>query len=281
MSKTEIRIARPVIARRWTGLVATGVAVGLAVSGAVQAAAPMTGGIAPAADHLWLIAGSEGGEGGESGAAPVGSDATVELLVGLAKVEAHALSGLDLAAAGQGEAGVTQLQAAKDEILAQIAPALAARKTPLFEAELLALTDAVAAGKDAVALGDAHVALQAGLEAARAAIAPSAHDELAAVLALTRESADDFTIGVKDGQIAELGEYQDARAYLLATNETLVRLSGSADATVKAAADKSAAALAPVIAGMPDVAPTGTVTMDSATILSAAARIELASYPVK
>ena len=281
MSKTEIRIARPVIARRWTGLVATGVAVGLAVSGAAQAAAPTTGGIAPAADHLWLIAGSEGGEGGESGAAPVGSDATVELLVGLAKVEAHALSGLDLAAAGQGEAGVTQLQAAKDEILAQIAPALAARKTPLFEAELLALTDAVAAGKDAVALGDAHVALQAGLEAARAAIAPSAHDELAAVLALTRESADDFTIGVKDGQIAELGEYQDARAYLLATNETLVRLSGSADATVKAAADKSAAALAPVIAGMPDVAPTGTVTMDSATILSAAARIELASYPVK
>lgn len=281
MSKTEVLKARPVTARRWTGMMVAGVAVGMAVSGAAQAGTPMTGGVAPTADQLWLVSGTEGGEGGESGAAPVGADATVELLVGLAKVEAHALSGLDLAAAGQTEAGVEQLHAAKADIFENIEGALKERKAPIFEANLLALTDAVAVGKDAGALEAAHATLQAGIEAARAAIAPSAHDELAAVLFLTHEAADDFTAGVKDGQIAELGEYQDARAYLLAANETLTRLSGSADATIKAAADKSAAALAPVIAGLPDVVPTGALTMDSATILAAAARIELASYPVK
>lgn len=278
MSETKNAMARPVTARRWTGLMGAGVAVGIAVGGAAQGATALAG---AAPDRLWLVAGTEGGEGGEGGAAPISADATVDLLVALTKIEAHALTGLDLVAAGQAKAGAEQVHAAHAEIFEAIEPALVERKAPLFESDLRALTSAIDAGKDAAALTVAHEGLKAGLEAARTAIAPTPHDELAAVLALTREAAEDFDKGVKDQKIAEMGEYQDARAYLLAATETLTRLSSSADTKVQTAAKASAAALAPVIAGLAEVAPSGAIAMDNATILSAAARIELASYPVK
>jgi len=281
MSETRNAMARPVKARRWTGLVGAGVAVGIAVGGAAQGATALAGGVAAAPERLWLAAGTEGGEGGEGGAAPIAADATVDLLVALTKIEAHALTGLDLVAAGQAKAGAEQVHAAHEEIFEAIEAALVERKAPLFEADLRALTSALEAGKDASALTAAHDGLKTGLEAARVVIAPTAHEELAAVLALTREAAEDFGAGVKDQKIVELGEYQDARAYLLAANETLARLSSSADTKVQTAAKSAAAALAPVMAGLADVAPTGAITMDTATILSAAARIELASYPVK
>ncbi|MCX8508390.1 MAG: hypothetical protein ORN49_05850, partial [Rhodobacteraceae bacterium] len=236
----------------------------------------------PVPAQLWLAqAGSEGGEGGEAGAVAPAADDTVELLTRLTKIEAHILTGLDLMAAGDKAGAEAQLATPKAELYETIEAALLAHKAPAFEDRLEALTTVAKSAVKPEDLAVAHQAVQEGIEAARVAIAPSAADELAAVLALTRESAEDFTAGVKDGKIAELGEYQDARAYLLAARPVLTRLAGSDDAKVKQAADSSAAALDEVIAAMPEVVPTGEIAADEGLILSAAAKVELASYQVK
>ena len=275
--RTEVR---RVAVRGVSGLTLAGGAVGLAVGQGAQAATPMARGPV-AVETLWLVGGTEGGEGGEGGAAAVAPDETVGLMVSLMKIEARAVTAADLAAAGDGTAAQEAIHSAKDEIFETIEGALKAHKAPIFEDALLAMGDAIKAGKDAAAIRAARDELSAGLEAARAAIAPGAKDELAAVLALTREAAEDFGAGVKDGKLADADEYRDARGYLIAARAALTRLSGSADPVVKGAAEKSGAALDPVIAALADVAPAGPVTADPGLILAAAARIELAAYPVK
>lgn len=282
MTQDDKTQARPVMARKWSALTLAGATAGLMATGAVHASG-MTAGTAPAADNLWQVqaSGTEGGEGGEGGTAAAVTEDKAELLVRLSKIEAHILTGLDLYAAGKAEAAVEQLEVPKVEIYAQIEAALTSHKVPAFAGVLDALSQAAKAGKSADEMATAHAAVQAGLEAARAAIAPTAKEELAAVLALTREAAEDFGAGVKDGQIAELGEYQDARAYLLAARETLARLAGSSDPVVQKAAEKSAGAIDEVTAMVADVAPEGAVTADQALFLAAAAKIELATYPVK
>ena len=282
MAETNKTPIRPVQARKWSSLRLAGTAAGLMVAGAAAAAGAKTVPM-PGLQGLWLVqaAGVEGGEGGEGGAAAVRADDKADLLVALTKIEAHILTGLDLQAAGQAEAAAEQLGVPKAEIYGTIAAALDSYKAPAFAAALEALSAAGQAGKSAAELAQAHVAVQAGLEAARVAIAPMPKEELAAVLALTREAAQDFSAGVKDGEIAELGEYQDARAYLLAAGETLARLAGSDDAVVKKAAEKSAAALDEVTSALPGVAPEGAVTAEEAQFLAAAAKVELAIYPVR
>ena len=269
---------RIVTGRKWTTLTFAGAAVGMAVVGAAAQ------GVADAGPEvLWLAqaATTEGGEGGETGAALAEADETVDILVRLSKIDAHILTGLDLVAAGRTDAALAQFDTTKVEIYKSVEATLKAHGAPAFDDALVGLSDAAKAGKSLADLQAAHTAVRAGLDAARTTIAPSAKDELAAVLALSREAAEDFAVGVTDGAIAELGEYQDARAYLLAARETLTRLSASDDAVVKKAAEKSAEALDGVIAALPDVAPEGIITADAGLILAAAAKVELALYPVK
>lgn len=283
MSEKSKREVRRVAVKGWGGLAVAGVAMGLAVAPAAQAASAVAGlpGMAAGGESLWLAAGTEGGEGGEGGAAAVAADATVDLMESLYKIEARAITAVDLAAAGDGKAAAETVESAREKIFENIEGALTKRKAPMFEEALVGLRKAVAKGGDAGAVGAAQDRLEAGIEKARARIAPTPHEELAAILALTREAAEDFGKGVKDGALADAGEYQDARGYLKAVRAAVARLSGSADPVVKEAADKSAAALDPVIAALPEVAPQGPVKADQQMILAAAARIELASYPVK
>lgn len=275
--ETGVRLVKP---RKWASASVAGAAVGLMMAGQVEAAVGKTTGASMTAP-VWLAAATEGGEGGEGGAAPVAENDSVSLLVGLAKIEAHILTGLDLLAIGQTEASHEQIEAAEHEFYPSLEAALEAHKAPAFEDSLEALDAASAKAAKPEDLGAAHDAVKAGIEAARQALAPTAKDELAAVLALTREAAEDFAKGVKDGAIAELGEYQDARAYVLSAREVLARLAASEDPVVVKAAQSSDAALEGVSAALKDVAPGGAVSADEALIMAAAASIELASYPVK
>lgn len=284
MSDGKKREVRRVAAKGWGGLALAGMAMGLAVAPVAHAASAVAGqtGLAPAgAESLWLAAGTEGGEGGEGGAAAVAPDATVDLMESLYKIEARALTAVDLAAAGDGKAAEATVESAREKVFENIEDALTKRKAPMFEEALVDLGMEVAKGTDATAVSEAQDRLAAGIEKARAQIAPTPREELAAMLALTRDAAEDFGKGVKDGALADAGEYRDARGYLKAVRAALARLSGSADPVVKEAADKSAAALDPVIAAMGEVAPQGPIKADQQMILAAAARIELASYPVK
>lgn len=270
---------RRVQARGWATLGVAGVAMGAAWAGPSDAgfAKAGTGWQAPA--QVWRVSDSaEGGEGGESGIPMAEASETVELLVRLGKIEAHLLTARDLAAAGQGGDVLAHIEAGEDEIYPSIKNALLARGASDFGGALEALADVAKSEGD---MAETMNAAMAGVEAARAALAPSAKDELAAVLALAREAAEDFTVGVVDGAVVELREYQDARGYVLAAQGVAARLEGASDPVVVGAATASAAALGEAVAALSDVAPANGVGADPSLISSVAARIELAAYQVK
>lgn len=278
MTTNQAKPLRRVVVRPLGTLVLAG---GMAVAlGAASGATGQKMVEPPPPGTLWLVAGTEGGEGGEGGAAPVAEDDRAGLLVGLMKVEARARTAVDLAASGEDKTAKALLDETLHKDFEAMEPALKAHKAPLFEDELQALEKRVAKGADK---RDAAVAaLDQSVAATREALKPTPAEEFAAVVAIVREAGEDFGAGVKDGHLTdEPAEYRDARGYVLAADATLTRLQGSSDATVKAAADKSRAALAPVLAALPDVAPKGTIAADPSLVASAAASIELAAYKVK
>lgn len=281
MTTNETKPLRRVVVRP-LGTLALAGGMAVALGAASGATGPAGTQMAPAtpAGQLWLVSGTEGGEGGEGGAAPVATDDRPGLLVGLMKVEARTRNAVDLVAAGDEKTAGEAVEKALHGDFESMEPALKAHKAPLFEDELVALEKQVTKAPEA---RDAAVAaLDKGLAATRTALNVTPAEEFAAVVAILREAGEDFGVGVKDGKLTEEpGEYRDARGYVLAADAALARLQGSSDATVKAAADKSRAALAPVLAALPDVAPKGTIAADPALILGAAASVELAAYKVK
>jgi hypothetical protein len=265
---------RRVAMRKWSKLTVAGAAVGLAVSAPSLAAGLIAGGV----EQLWLVqaTGAEGGEGGESGSAAVKADDIVRLLVGLAKIEAHLLTGMELERSGDSDAAKAQFLVTVNEIYPGIAEPLKARKAPAFGDALQTLAKTSGAESEV-----GFQVVSAGIIAARTALAPSPKEALTAVLALVREAAVDFEAGVQAGLVVELGEYRDARAYLIVARAMTGDLGVSGDTVVQAAAEKSSKALDEVIATLPDVTPKGELSEDAGLILSAAARIELAAYQVK
>jgi hypothetical protein len=277
MSDSIQKPARHVQMRDWSRRTMVGAAVGLAVVAPALAQGQIA---ADGGAQLWLAnattEGGEGGEGGESGAAAVGVDETADLLVRLGKIEAHLLTGMDLLRAGEADAAQAQFTVPMAEIYEGIEAALEAHHAPGFEAELVGLGKARGAEVDV-----SFQLAMSGIGAARSAIAADPKETLAAVLALTREAAEDFEAGTKAGDVSDLGEYQDARAYLFAARSLAGDLLVSTDERVLGAVGKSVKALDEAIAALPDVLPEGKLTAESGLILAAAARIELAAYQVK
>jgi hypothetical protein len=273
MTNSTALTPRRMTTRKWGKMTVAGAALGAAIAGPAAA-----GSIAPGPDLLWLAqaTGTEGGEGGESGSAAVDVSDKVGILVSLAKLDAHLLTGMALMQAGSPEAAKAQIETATVEIYPTVEPSLRAQNAPLLDDALASLAKA-----EGVQGAERVAGASAAIVAARRAVAPSPKEVLAAVLALAREAADDFEKGIQNGTVVDMGEYQDARAYLIAARAMTVDLASADDAVVQGAAEKTLAALDSVIIEVPDVAPKGTVSADAALFLSAAARIELASYQVR
>lgn len=273
-SKKPLRLVK---ARTWSGI-GLSLAAGLAMGAPAEAAG--IGEIGP--ERLWL-AQAEGGEGGESGASveDLGAEATVGILTEIGEIEGNLLSGVAFFRAGQTDKAVQHFSHPRADIYPVIEEALAARKVPPFETELDALTKA--ATDDPAGVEAAFTAAMAAIGSARVALAAEPRDEFAALVALVRNAGVDLEKGIKDKAVADAGEYEDGWGYVEAARIWAARLAELPDEKAKKAAAKAMAALGEVAAGLPGVAPGAGVAVatDSGLVLSAAARIELASYGVK
>ena len=222
--------------------------------------------------------GGEGGEGGESGAAAtLSSDAAY--LANLGFIEGHLRSGTTLYAQGEAEMAVTHMKHPKDEIYTALEPELEERGQPGFADALATLASGVEAGEPAAQADADFAALLDQIEAAKGTPAPRAQFD--ALTTIARTAAEEYAIGVKDGQIENLHEYQDAWGFLQTVRARAEALAGSDDATVATAAEGVLAAVAETDAAFDTLTPQGAVPGGADLLYGAAARIELAALSVK
>ena len=270
---------RRVTPRGWTTLGLAGAAVGLAVGGPAMAAG--FGTIPGGPETLWLAqAATEGGEAGEAGAA-LGGDETVDLLYDLGVLEGSLRAGVALFGAGRAEAAAPHLKRPEDDSYDELSFHLADAGAEGFPAELTALADAAQAGRPVAEVEAAFAAVMAKIDAARGKAGASEQAEAQAIVAILRKAAEDHAEGVKDGQIAEPGEYQEAWGLAEVARRLAGKMAAEDDAAEKAFGEKTLAALDAARPALPDVAPEAAPPGDASALFAAAATAELAAYRLK
>ncbi|MGB3315798.1 MAG: hypothetical protein WBB85_15430 [Albidovulum sp.] len=275
------RTARKVDPKRWTSLTMAGAAVAVALTGPAHAAG--NGSFdAQGPEKLWLAQaeGGEGGEGGEAGHAE-DMDAAVELLTDLGLIEGHLRAGITLYQAGLADQAITHMKHPQHEIYTELEAHLDQFGAPGFADELTALASAVESGAP---VGDAEAAFSAVLikiEEARDHAHAGEAGEAASVLGLVRIAAEEYHIGIVDGAVSNLHEYQDAWGFVQVARAVAEHMADEDDEAENAFGEKALAALAETDAALPGVSPEGKPLGDAGMLLAAAAKIELAAYALK
>ncbi|MES2142802.1 MAG: hypothetical protein V4516_00215 [Pseudomonadota bacterium] len=272
--KRPVRTSRP---KLWRALVMAGLTSGIA-TGLADA---QSAGTEPA-EGLWLAqsAVGEGGEGGEAGAGQSG-DAVVDLLVGLGQAEGHLRSGMQIYAGGGMEMAATHMGHPKAELYAAIGAALDAAGVAGFGTELDAVTAALAAGKPVAEIEAAYTAALERIDAARSALGASPKTRLMAMALMLRAAGGEYDVGVKDGAIVKLAEYQDAWGFVETAKAEAGRLAEDRDPAVAGAATTVRATLDGLAPAFPALMPTGPISGDAQMVMAAAATTELAAYALK
>ena len=261
--------------RRWTGLALAGTAISLAAVPLQAQDMVPTG-----PDRIWLAQaeGGEGGEGGESGVIAERDD-DAGYVAALGFIEGHLRVGVALYEAGQAEMAITHMKHPQDEIYADLAPLLAERGAEAFDTQLTTLASAVESGASVEEVQAAFAAVLHEVEEATEATSPKM--QLDALVLMTRTAAEEYAIGVVDGQIGNLHEYQDAWGFVQAVRARATELANSPDASVAAAALKVTETLTPVDAIFAGLAPEGAVPGTADVLFGAAAQMEFAVLAVK
>ena len=271
-------LPRQITPRRWTSLAIVGAAASLAFAGSMSAEqSPVN----HKGATLWLaqVEGGEGGEGGEAGP-EIEAMKGAEFLTAIALMEGHLRVGFALYAEGRADRAVTHMKHPKDEIYTDVEPAFAAYGVSGFADELAALADTVKAQKPFPEVEAAYLAVMQKTSAARAGAGLSDRLAFDAIIAVVRVAAEEHAIGVVDGKIANLHEYQDAWGFVETAKLMAQSLAASADAKISEAAKKALAALDGTSEAFAGLVPEA-VAGQGDVLLAAASAIELAAYGVK
>lgn len=200
-------------------------------------------------------------------AAAVGDAATADdaaYLTQLGLIRGHLRVGMELYREGRYDHAKRHMKHPEDELYASLVDDFERRGTRGFGEALARLASLVEQDADAAAVEGAYSALLVRIAAAEAAAPPDValHGRVAASLLAT--AAEEYGIGVVDGRIREVHEYQDAYGFTQIASEHAAR-AGGLEAGIEA--------LAPL---WPELVPEGGVDGDAARIGAARARVEQA-----
>ncbi len=263
----------------------------------------------------WLVAGPLAGCGGEEGAAtsPAGSEDAAALAQPLVegagaggKSEGAAAAGADLTAADVGyltqlglirghlavgyalyqrelpQLAETHMKHPREEIYASVVPAFNARGCAGFANDLESLAAAVKARAAQEEVAAIHAELAANITRCEQSASADDPAVLAKVIEnLLRTAAAEYRIGVIDGVINNLHEYQDAWGFTQVAS-AWARSAAFADGAGAAAV---AAQLQDIIVELdglwPSLDPEGRIDGDAARLFGAAARVQIAALPLR
>lgn len=170
----------------------------------------------------------------------------------------------------------THMKHPEAELYSTLVDAFAARGVDGFAAELSALSDAVTAEQPVAQVQEAYDALQERIRQSEAgAVTDSASVIGMVIVGLLRTAGEEYAIGVVDGQINNVHEYQDALGFTQIAMQWARSPVFAVDADAVAAAAFIQETLERLLPMWPELAPTAEVPFDAAQIYGAAAQIEL------
>ncbi len=232
---------------------------------------------------------AEGGEGGGEGDGAATTSAITDdvlYLNLLGQVQGHLTVGVALYEAGANGMALMHMKHPGDELYATIKPALDARRASDFAPALAALAKAVERNAPLAevtsALTDLELALAKSGSVVDTRSIAGTRLRLAAVHSLIRTAADEYAEGVKDGQIVNGHEYQDAFGFTRVARAMLNELSDEQRAAAADPITEIEAQVAMLLSkAWPNIVPPDTIETDATLLYGAAARIELAYRSVK
>lgn len=141
-----------------------------------------------------------------------------DLMEKLGLLEGHLIVGRALLEAGDKAGALPHFGHPVEELYAWLAPRIATRGAPPFEAELRALQALAEANDTGPAAASAWNAVDAKVRALRATVAPErARDArflVEHVATMVEAAADDYAVSIERGRIANAMEYQDAAGFI-------------------------------------------------------------------
>lgn len=218
----------------------------------------------------------EGGEGEGEGAVAVNlAENDAQFLAQLGLIRGHLWVGMKLYEQGHIAMAKTHMKHPGDELYAGLVSAFEARGLPGFADELEALADAVNQDNSADTVHDAYRALKYAISVNEPVASMSTAEVLKSISSMLITAADEYAIGINEGQVTNVHEYQDAYGF---QQITLARLDAINEAEQQAA-QAAIAETRRIIEGLttlwPTTTPEGTVEGDASRIYGAASRIEL------
>jgi hypothetical protein len=223
----------------------------------------------------------EGGEGeggeGEGGTSIdlVKDDAAFLAQLGL--IRGHLWVGYKLYREGHIDMAKTHMKHPEDELYAGLKPVFEARQVNGFAKELQILAKAVNEEKSEAAVAKAYSALQSRIAQSEKIDNKTARDVLLSISLMVRTAADEYAIGVKNGDVVNVHEYQDAYGFTEIAIERLDAINSEQQELAKDDIANTRQWLLELRELWPTVDPKGKLQGDASHLYGAAARIELAA----
>ena len=222
--------------------------------------------------------GGEGGEGGEAGYAAEDPDQV--FAVNLLLTKGHLQIAHEMAKLGNWDAAAAHAQHPAAETYDALKPKLEKYGAAPFEAELDALVEQIIEKKTAAQIGQAYDAVIAKIDAAHGVIEAGKRTSpsfvMASAMAILKLAASEYAIGVVNGKIVNLQEYQDAHGFISVADQMIAAL----DKTLPGMPEITAGLAKLKTAWAPSAGMDSMVTPES-DMLGAISRIELKAGKIR
>lgn len=217
------------------------------------------------------------GEGGEGGSSIDLTKDDAAYLAQLGLIRGHLWVGYKLYKEGHIDMAKTHMKHPEDELYAGLEPVFKARKVDGFAKELQVLADAVNQEKGEAAVYKAYRTLQNQIAKSERIAEKTARDVLISISLMIRTAADEYAIGVKDGDVVNVHEYQDAYGFTEIAIERLDAINVEQQQLAQKDIENTRQWLLELRELWPTVNPQGKLEGDASHLYGAAARIELAA----
>lgn len=217
------------------------------------------------------------GEGGEGGANIDLAKDNAAYLAQLGLIRGHLWVGYKLYQEGHIDMAKTHMKHPEDELYAGMEPVFKARQVDGFAKELQILADAVNGEKGDAAVKKAYQALQEQIAKSERIEEKTARDVLISISLMVRTAADEYAIGVKNGDVVNVHEYQDAYGFTEIAIERLDAINSEQQQLAAKDINNTRQWLLELRDLWPTINPEGKLEGDASHLYGAAARIELAA----
>lgn len=196
-------------------------------------------------------------------------------LTQLGFIRGHLWVGMKLYEQGHIDMAKTHMKHPGDELYNGLIEAFEARNLPGFAEPLEALASSVLNDKDASTVQQHYNTLLDAITANEPVASMSAKDVILSVSSMLMVAADEYAMGIQQGQVANVHEYQDALGFKEIALNRLNRINESEAQQASEAITETRNVLNDLEALWPTTTPEGKIEGKPSRIYGAASRIEL------